>query len=138
MDKEKYVTDKYNQAEKTTHVVHGNTVIHSVKLTGGDVIVEHCICMDPKQFDIEKGISLCKEKVLKRLMKMYEPVSSRAVGELIPNVAIGGHILAPSMAAMGDDSKVCINMSQSHSMNDLIREINNQTSRHSIQKGVVI
>lgn len=83
MDKKQFVTEKYNQAEKTTHVVHGNTVIHSVKLTSGDVIVEHCICMDPNDFDIEKGLSLCKEKVIKRLMKMHEPVSSMAVGGLV-------------------------------------------------------
>jgi len=82
-DKKQFVSEKYNQAEKTTHAVHGNTIIHSVKLTSGDVIVEHCICMDPNNFDIEKGLSLCKEKVIKRLMKMYEPVSGKAVGGLV-------------------------------------------------------
>lgn len=82
MDKNLFVTEKYNQAEKTTHVVHGNTIIHSVKLTSGDIIVEHCICMDPNDFDIEKGLSLCKEKAIKRLMNMYEHVSGRAIDEL--------------------------------------------------------
>lgn len=82
MDKKRFVTERYNQAEKTTHVVHGNTIIHSVKLTSGDILVEHCICMDPNDFDIEKGLSLCKEKVIKRLMNMFEPVRSRTVGEL--------------------------------------------------------
>lgn len=138
MDKKRFVTEKYNQAEKTTHVVHGNTVIHSVKLTSGDVIVEHCICMDPNDFDIEKGLSLCKEKVIKRLMKMHEPVSSMATGGLIPTSATGGHISAPAIRGDIGREVITINMSRSHSTSDLIRELNNEISRHSRQKGVVI
>lgn len=138
MDKNRFVTEKYNQAEKTTHVVHGNTIIHSVKLTSGDVIVEHCICMDPNDFDIEKGLSLCKEKVIKRLIKMHEPVRSKHESGLIPSMAIGS--LMPDPAIRGDMGKevITINMSQSHSMSDLIRELNNEISRHSRQKSVVI
>lgn len=90
MDKKRFVAEQYDQAEKTTHVVYGNTIIHSVKLRCGEILVEYCICMDPKDFNIEKGLFLCKEKVIKRLLTIYEPVSCKHTGRFIPNMAIRG------------------------------------------------
>lgn len=74
---EEFVINEYNQAEKTVHVDYENTIILSVKLKNGYVVVEHAICMDPKQFDVSKGIEICKEKVLNYLLEIYEPVESK-------------------------------------------------------------
>ena len=71
MDKRQFVIDEYNQAEKTVHVDYDNLIIMSVKLRNGYVLVEHCICKDPKEFDIAKGIEICKEKVINHLLSIY-------------------------------------------------------------------
>lgn len=113
MDKRKFVTERYNQAEKTTCAAYGNTTIHIVKLKSGDVIVEHCICMDPKKFDIEKGIEICKEKVIKRLMKMYEPMRGAAVGGIAP---------APTMG----NTAINIEVKLGPTMNELVGKLNDQ------------
>lgn len=70
----KFVIDRYNEAEKTVHIDYNNTIILSIMLKNGFIIVEHCICMNPKEFDIDKGIEICKEKVLNRLFELYHPV----------------------------------------------------------------
>lgn len=72
-----FVIDKYDEAEKTAHVDYDKVIILSIKLKNGYVIVEHSICRDPEQFDIEKGFNLCKEKVISHLLKIYEPVESK-------------------------------------------------------------
>lgn len=72
---DEFVINEYNQAEKTIHVDYGNLIVMTVKLKNGFVIVEHCICMDPKEFDIDKGIQICTEKVLNKLFEIYQPVS---------------------------------------------------------------
>lgn len=69
-----FVIDRYNQAAKTIHVDYGNLIVMTVKLRNGFIIVEHCICMDPKEFNIDKGIEICKEKVLNKLLEIYHPV----------------------------------------------------------------
>lgn len=73
-----FVINEYNEAEKTAHIDYGNTIILSVKLKSGYVIIEHCICRDPIKFDIDEGLILCKEKVLNRLLEIYEPVESKS------------------------------------------------------------
>lgn len=70
-----FLVEAYNKAEKEAHIVWGNCIVYSVKLKNGFVIVEHCICRNPEQFDIEKGIELCKEKVMQRLKDIYEVVT---------------------------------------------------------------
>lgn len=77
MDIKEFVINEYNQAEKTVHVDYKNTIILSVKLKNGYVVVKHAICMDPKEFDLVKGIELCKEKVINHLLDIYEPVESK-------------------------------------------------------------
>ena len=77
-DMKQFVVERYNEAEKTTHINYGNTIIHSVKLKNGYVIVEHCICRDPIDFNIEEGLNLCKEKVLILLLEIYEPVENKS------------------------------------------------------------
>ena len=73
-DLKEFVINEYNQAEKTVHVDYNNTIILSIMLKNGFIIVEHCICMDPQKFDFVKGIGVCKEKVLNKLLEIYEPV----------------------------------------------------------------
>lgn len=74
-EKEKeFVINEYNEAEKTVHLDYGNLIIMSVKLQNGYILVEHSICMDSKEFDIDKGMELCKEKILNRLLEIYHPV----------------------------------------------------------------
>ncbi|MBS4534984.1 hypothetical protein GOQ29_05050 [Clostridium sp. D2Q-14] len=74
MDMQAFVLNEYNQAEKTIYVDHGNLIVMTVKLSNGYIVVEHCICMDPQEFDIGKGIELCKEKILNKLLEIYDPV----------------------------------------------------------------
>ena len=74
-DLQQFIIDRYNEAEKEAHFVWGNCLIFSVKLKNGYVIVEHCICRDPKEFDTEKGIELCKEKIMKHLLSIYDVVT---------------------------------------------------------------
>lgn len=69
-----FVINEYSKAEKTVHLDYGNLIIMSVKLGNGYIVVEHSICMDPKDFDIDKGIEICKEKVLNKLLEIYHPV----------------------------------------------------------------
>lgn len=69
-----FVINEYNQAEKTIHVDYDNLIVMSVKLKNGYILVEHSICMDPKDFDINKGIEICKEKILNKLLEIYHPV----------------------------------------------------------------
>lgn len=71
MDKREFVIDEYNQAEKAIHVDYNNLIIMSVKLRNGYIAVEHCICKDPKEFDLEKGIKICKKKVINHLLSIY-------------------------------------------------------------------
>lgn len=66
-----FVINEYNQAEKTIHVDYDNLIIMSVKLKNGYIAVEHCICKDPKEFDLEKGIEMCKEKIINHLSSIY-------------------------------------------------------------------
>ncbi|WP_352420739.1 Gp49 family protein [Proteiniborus sp.] len=73
-DLKEFVINEYNQAEKTVHVDYNNTIILSIMLKNGFIIVEHCICMDPKEFDMHKGIEICKERILNRLFELYHPV----------------------------------------------------------------
>lgn len=74
-DIKQFVIDRYNEAEKEAHFVWGNCLILSVKLKSGYVIVEHCICRDPNEFNTEKGIELCKEKVIEHLLSIYDVVT---------------------------------------------------------------
>jgi len=76
-DIKQFVLERYNEAEKTAHVDYKNTIILSVRLKNRYVVVEHAICMDPKQFDIAKGIEISKEKVINHLLEIYEPVESK-------------------------------------------------------------
>lgn len=69
-----FIINEYNQAEKTVHIDYGNLIIMSAKLQNGYIVVEHSICMDPKDFDIDKGIDICKEKILDKLFEIYDPV----------------------------------------------------------------
>lgn len=69
-----FVIDRYNEAKKTVHVDYGNLIIMSVKLKNGYIVVEHCVCMDPKEFDMNKGIEICKERILNKLLEIYHPV----------------------------------------------------------------
>lgn len=74
MDIKEFVINEYSKAEKTIHVDYDNLIIMSAKLENGYIVVEHCICMDPKEFDLTKGIEICKEKVLNKLFEIYHPV----------------------------------------------------------------
>ncbi|CAK7070062.1 Gp49 family protein [Tissierella sp.] len=74
MDLKEFVIKEYNKAEKTIHVDYGNLIIMTVKLGNGYIVVEHCVCMNPKEFDLTKGIEICKEKVLNKLLEIYHPV----------------------------------------------------------------
>lgn len=74
-DKKQFINDKYSEAEKEIHSVWGNCIILSVKLKNGYVIVEHCICRDPNEFDLVKSINLCKEKVMEKLSAIYDVVT---------------------------------------------------------------
>lgn len=74
MDIQAFVINEYDQAEKTIHVDYGNLIVMTVRLGNGFIIVEHCICMNPKEFDLTKGIEICKEKVLNKLLEIYNPV----------------------------------------------------------------
>lgn len=69
-----FVINEYEKAEKTIHVDYGNLIVMTVKLENGYIVVEHSICMDPKDFDIDKGIDICKEKILNKLFEIYDPV----------------------------------------------------------------
>ena len=71
MGKKEFVINEYNQAEKTVHVDYNNLIIMSVKLRNGYIAVEYCICKDPKEFDLPKGIEICKEKVVNHLLSIY-------------------------------------------------------------------
>lgn len=66
-----FVINEYNQAEKTIHVDYDNLIIMSVKLRNGYIAVEYCICNDPKEFDLEKGIEMCKGKIINHLLSIY-------------------------------------------------------------------
>ena len=70
-----FVINEYNQAEKTIHIDYGNLIVMTVNLKNGYIVVDHCICMDPKDFDIDKGIKICKEKILNKLFEIYDPVA---------------------------------------------------------------
>jgi hypothetical protein len=74
-DLKQFVIDRYNEAEKEAHFVFDNCLILSVRLKNGYVIVEHCICRDPKKYDLEKGIELCKDKVIEHLLSIYDVVT---------------------------------------------------------------
>lgn len=69
-----FVINEYKQAEKTIHVDYGNLIVMTAKLENGYIVVEHCICMNPMEFDIEKGRELCESKIIKRLLEIYHPV----------------------------------------------------------------
>ena len=70
-----FVINEYDQSEKAIHVDYGNLIVMTVKLRNGYIVVEHCICMNPKEFDLEKGIELCKGKVFNKLLELYHPVT---------------------------------------------------------------
>jgi len=74
MDIKAFVNSEYDKAEKTVHVDYGNLIIMTVKLPNGYIVVEHCICMNPKEFNIEKGMEICKRKIIDELNKIYRPV----------------------------------------------------------------
>ena len=74
-DIKQFVIDRYNEAEKEVHFIWDNCLILSVKLKNGYVIVEHCICRDLKEVDVSKGLELCKEKVMNKLLAIYEVVT---------------------------------------------------------------
>ena len=74
MDIQAFLINEYDQAEKTIHVDYGNLIVMTVKLGNGYIVVEHCICMNPKEFDLTKGIEICKEKILIKLFEIYDPV----------------------------------------------------------------
>ena len=69
-----FVIDRYNEAQKTIHVDYEKVIVLSVMLSNGYVIVEHCICMDPKEFDLNKGLQLCQDKAFNKLLEIYQPV----------------------------------------------------------------
>ena len=71
MDKRQFVRNEYNQAEKTIHVDYNNLIIMSIKLRNGYIAVEHCICTNPREFDLSKGIEICKEKIINHLLSIY-------------------------------------------------------------------
>jgi hypothetical protein len=77
-----FVLNEYRQAEKSIHIDYGNLIIMSAKLKNGYIVVEHCICMDPKEFNIDKGIEICKEKILSKLFEIYEPVEIKDLKNL--------------------------------------------------------
>ncbi|MCR2043197.1 Gp49 family protein [Anaerosalibacter massiliensis] len=69
-----FATNEYKKAEKAIHLDYGNLIIMSVKLQNGYILVEHSICMDPEKSDVNKGIEICKEKILSKLLEIYRPV----------------------------------------------------------------
>lgn len=74
MDIKDFVLNEYNQAQKAIHIDNGNLIVMTVRLQNGYIVVEHAICMNPKDFDALEGIDICKEKVVNRLFEIYEPV----------------------------------------------------------------
>lgn len=71
MNKKEFIINEYNQAEKTLYTNYNNLMIMTAKLRNGYIVVEHCICKDPEEFDLSKGVEICKDKIINHLLSIY-------------------------------------------------------------------
>lgn len=72
MNKREFVINEYNQAEKTLYTNYNNLMVMAAKLRNGHIVVEHCICKDPEEFDFVEGTKICKEKIINHLFAIYD------------------------------------------------------------------
>lgn len=60
----------YKQSEKQIKVLWNKCTVMAVQLESGFTIVVHSACVDPKNFDEQIGLDICKEKVMNKLWEL--------------------------------------------------------------------
>lgn len=65
-----HIEEIYEQSEKHIQVLWNKCIVMAVQLENGFTIVVHSACVDPKNFDEQIGIDICKEKVIDKLWEL--------------------------------------------------------------------
>jgi len=67
---QEHIDSLFKQSEIQLWAVHDKTLVMAVKLPNGFVIVKDASCVDPKNFDIEIGKTICTERVKNQMWEL--------------------------------------------------------------------